>query len=279
MRVLCEALQHPGCNIQRLWLGRCGLSHQCCFDISSVLSHSQKLTELDLSDNALGDFGVRLLCVGLKHLFCSLQKLWLVSCCLTSACCEDLALVLSSHCSLTRLYIGENALGDSGVQVLCEKIKHPQCNLQKLGLVNSGLTSVCCSALTSVLKASRSLTHLYLRNNALGDTGLMLLCEGLLHPNCKLQMLELDNCSLTSHCCWNLSKMLTRNRSLRKLNLGNNDLGDLAVVMLCEVLKHQGCLLQSLQLGEMYFNYETKCALEALREEKPELTVIFEPSW
>ncbi|KAK7798730.1 hypothetical protein U0070_000247 [Myodes glareolus] len=222
MRVLCEALQHPGCNIQRLWLGRCGLSHQCCFDISSVLSHSQKLTELDLSDNALGDFGVRLLCVGLKHLFCSLQKLW---------------------------------------------------------LVNSGLTSVCCSALTSVLKASRSLTHLYLRNNALGDTGLMFLCEGLLHPNCKLQMLELDNCSLTSHCCWNLSKMLTRNRSLRKLNLGNNDLGDLAVVMLCEVLKHQGCLLQSLQLGEMYFNYETKCALEALREEKPELTIIFEPSW
>ncbi|KAM7333496.1 hypothetical protein ACRRTK_006816 [Alexandromys fortis] len=163
---------------------------RCCFDISSVLSHSQKLKELDLSDNALGDFGVRLLCVGLKHLFCSLQKLW---------------------------------------------------------LVNSGLTSVCCSALTSVLKASQSLTHLYLRNNALGDAGLKLLCEGLLHPDCKLQMLELDNCSLTSHCCWNLSKMLTRNRSLRKLDLGNNDLGDLAVVMLCEVLKQQGCLLQSLQ--------------------------------
>ncbi|CAO2643361.1 NACHT, LRR and PYD domains-containing protein 3 [Lemmus lemmus] len=192
------------------------------FDISSVLSCSQKLIELDLSDNALGDFGVRLLCVGLQHLFCNLQKLW---------------------------------------------------------LVNSGLTSVCCSALTTVLKASRSLTHLYLRNNALGDTGLKLLCEGLLHPDCKLQMLELDNCSLTSHCCWNLSKMLTRNRSLRKLNLGNNDLGDLAVVMLCEVLKQQGCLLQSLQLGEMYFNHETKCALEELQEEKPELTIVFDPSW
>lgn len=58
---------------------------------------------------------------------------------------------------------------------------------------------------------------------------------------------RLDNCSLTSHCCWNLSTMLTHNRSLRKLNLGNNDLGDLGVVMLCEVLKQQGCLLQNLQ--------------------------------
>lgn len=90
---------------------------------------------------------------------------------------------------------------------------------------------------------------------------------------------RLDNCSLTSHSCWNLSTILTHNHSLRKLNLGNNDLGDLCVVTLCEVLKQQGCLLQSLQLGEMYLNRETKRALEALQEEKPELTIVFEISW
>ncbi|XP_027621527.1 NACHT, LRR and PYD domains-containing protein 3 isoform X3 [Tupaia chinensis] len=222
MRVLCETLRHPGCNIQRLWLGRCGLSEQCCFDISLVLSSSQKLVELDLSDNALGDFGIRLLCVGLTHPLCSLKKLWLVSCFLTSACCQDLASVLSTNQSLTRLYVGENALGDSGVEMLCEKVKHPGCNLQKLGL---------------------------------------------------------DSCNLTSRSCWYLCTLLTSTQSLRKLSLGNNDLGDLGVMMLCEVLKHGDCLLQSLQLCEMYFNYETKRALEALQEERPELTLIFEPSW
>ncbi|XP_029071415.1 NACHT, LRR and PYD domains-containing protein 3 isoform X3 [Monodon monoceros] len=134
MKVLCETLQQPGCNIRRLWLGQCCLSHQCCFSISSVLSNNQKLVELDLSHNALGDFGIRLLCVGLRHLFCNLKKLWLVSCCLTSVCCDDLASVLSTNHSLTRLYLGENALGDSGVGILCEKAKNPQCNLQKLGL-------------------------------------------------------------------------------------------------------------------------------------------------
>ncbi|XP_069931852.1 NACHT, LRR and PYD domains-containing protein 3 isoform X1 [Oryctolagus cuniculus] len=279
MRVLCEALQHPGCNIRRLWLGRCGLSHQCCFDISLVLSGSQKLVELDLSDNALGDFGVRLLCVGLRHLSCQLQKLWLVSCCLTSMCCQDLASVLSTNHCLTRLYLGENTLGDYGVGLLCEKVKHPQCNLQKLGLVNSGLTSACCAALSAALSTSRSLTHLYLRGNALGDAGVKLLCEGLLHPSCRLQMLELDSCSLTSHCCWNLCTILTCSRSLRKLSLGNNDLGDLGVMMLCEVLRQPDCPLQRLQLCEMYFNPETIHALETLREEKPALTVVFEPSW
>ncbi|XP_068837300.1 NACHT, LRR and PYD domains-containing protein 3 isoform X3 [Capricornis sumatraensis] len=221
MKVLCETLQQPGCNIRRLWLGQCCLSHQCCFSISSVLSNNQKLVELDLSHNALGDFGIRLLCVGLRHLFCNLKKLW---------------------------------------------------------LVNSGLTSGCCPALSSVLSTNQNLTHLYLQGNALGDMGVKLLCEGLLHHNCKLQVLELDNCSLTSHCCWDLSTLLTSNQSLRKLSLGNNDLGDLGVMLLCEVLKQQGCLLKSLRLCEMYFNYDTKRALETLQEEKPELTIVFEPS-
>nr|XP_025715882.1 NACHT, LRR and PYD domains-containing protein 3 isoform X4 [Callorhinus ursinus] len=222
IKVLCEMLQHPGCNIRRLWLGQCCLSHQCCFNISSVLSSNQKLVELDLSHNTLGDFGIRLLCVGLRHLFCNLKKLWLVSCCLTSACCEDLASVLSTNQSLTRLYLGENALGDAGVGILCEKAKHPQCKLQKLGL---------------------------------------------------------DGCGLTSHCCWDLSTLLTSNKSLRELSLGSNDLDDLGVMLLCEVLKQQGCCLKSLKLCEMYFNYDTKCALDTLQEEKPELTIVFEPFW
>uniref|UniRef100_A0A671EX55 NACHT, LRR and PYD domains-containing protein 3 n=3 Tax=Rhinolophus ferrumequinum TaxID=59479 RepID=A0A671EX55_RHIFE len=278
MEVLCEMLQSPGCNIQRLWLRRCCLSHHCCFIVSSALSSNQMLVELDLSHNALADSGVRLLCVGLKHAFCNLQKLWLVNCGLTSVCCVDLASVLSTSQSLTRLYLGENALGDSGVGILCEKAKHSQCNLQKLGLVNSGLTPACCPALSSVLSANQNLTHLYLRGNALGDMGVKLLCKGLLHPNCKLQLLELDNCSLTSHCCWDLSTLLTSNRSLRQLSLGNNDLDDLGVMLVCEVLRQQGCFLRCLQLCKMYFNYATICALETLQEEKPELTIVFEPS-
>ncbi|KAB0389336.1 hypothetical protein E2I00_001493, partial [Balaenoptera physalus] len=144
-------------------------------------------------------------------------------------------------------------------------------------MVNSGITSGGCLALCSVLSTNQNLTHLYLRGNALGDVGLKLLCKGLLHAHCKLQVLELDNCSLTSHCCWGLSTLLTSNQSLRKLSLGNNDLGDLGVMLLCEVLKQQGCLLKSLKLCGMYFNYDTKRALETLQEEKPELTIVFEP--
>ncbi|XP_063520786.1 NACHT, LRR and PYD domains-containing protein 3 isoform X4 [Pongo pygmaeus] len=213
---------------------------------------------------------------GSSHAACSHG---LVNSHLTSSFCRGLFSVLSTSQSLTELDLSDNSLGDPGMRVLCETLQHPGCNIRRLWLVNSGLTSVCCSALSSVLSTNQNLTHLYLRGNTLGDKGIKLLCEGLLHPDCKLQVLELDNCNLTSHCCWDLSTLLTSSQSLRKLSLGNNDLGDLGVMMFCEVLKQQSCLLQNLGLSEMYFNYETKSALETLQEEKPELTIIFEPSW
>ncbi|XP_036864712.1 NACHT, LRR and PYD domains-containing protein 3 isoform X4 [Manis javanica] len=198
-------------------------------------------------------------------------------CCLSHHCCSSISSVLSSNQKLVELDLNHNALGDVGVKQLCVGLRHLLCRLERLWLVNSGLTSGCCPALSSVLSTNQNLTHLYLRDNALGDSGVKLLCEGLLHPSCKLQVLELDNCSLTSHCCWNLSTLLTTNQSLRELSLSSNDLGDLGVILLCEVLKQRSSLLKSLTLYEMYFNYDTKHALETLQEEKPELTVIYEP--
>ncbi|XP_005853236.1 PREDICTED: NACHT, LRR and PYD domains-containing protein 3 isoform X5 [Myotis brandtii] len=199
-------------------------------------------------------------------------------CCLSHQCCFHISSVLSSTYMLVELDLSHNALADCGVKRVCVGLRHAFCTLKKLWLVKSGLTSVCCPALSSVLSGNQNLTHLYLRGNALGDEGVKLLCKGLLHPNCKLQMLELDNCSLSSHCCWDISTLLTSNQSLRQLNLGNNDLGDLGVMLFCEVLKQQGCLLKRLQLCKMYFNYDTICALETLQEEKPDLTIVFEPS-
>ncbi|CAK7316381.1 NACHT, LRR and PYD domains-containing protein 3 isoform X3 [Vulpes vulpes] len=244
---------------------------------SVLSSNSLSLTELNLSDNALGDQGVNVLCEMLQHPGCNIRRLWLGQCCLSYRCCFNISSVLSNNQKLEELDLSHNALGDFGIRLLCVGLKHLFCNLNKLWLVNSGLTPGCCPALASMLSTNQKLTHLYLRGNALGDTGVKLLCEGLLHPNCKLQILELDGCSLTSHCCWDLSTLLTSSKSLRELSLGSNDLGDLGVMLLCEVLKQQGCILRNLKLCEMYFNYDTKCALKTLQEEKPELTIVFEP--
>lgn len=56
-------------------------------------------------------------------------------------------------------------------------------------LENCQLTEACCKDLSSVLMVSRTLTHLSLANNKLGDNGVKNLCESLSYTECKLQTL------------------------------------------------------------------------------------------
>uniref|UniRef100_A0A8C5VM25 NLR family pyrin domain containing 1 n=1 Tax=Microcebus murinus TaxID=30608 RepID=A0A8C5VM25_MICMU len=133
VRSLRETLSHPRCHLETLWLSSCGLTAKDCEDLAFGLSASQTLTELDLSFNALTDAGAKHLCQGLRPLSCRLQRLRLVSCGLTSSCCQDLASALSTSPSLLELDLHENDLGDLGVRLLCEGVWHPTCRLRLLG--------------------------------------------------------------------------------------------------------------------------------------------------
>ncbi|XP_077837303.1 NACHT, LRR and PYD domains-containing protein 12 isoform X19 [Macaca mulatta] len=189
MMLLCEGLRHPQCRLQMIQLRKCQLESGACQELASVLSTNPHLVELDLTGNALEDLGLRLLCQGLRHPVCRLRTLWLCICRLGSAACEGLSAVLQVNHHLRELDLSFNDLGDWGLWLLAEGLQHPTCRLQKLWLDSCGLTAKACKNLYFTLGINQTLTELYLTNNALGDTGVRLLCKRLNHPGCKLRVL------------------------------------------------------------------------------------------
>ncbi|XP_058135157.1 NACHT, LRR and PYD domains-containing protein 2 [Dasypus novemcinctus] len=191
VRLLCATLTHPKCSLQRLSLESCRLTEACCEDLSSALVANQRLTHLCLAKNDLGDEGVKLLCKGLSHPNCKLQRLVLWCCNITEVGCDHLSKLLQRKTSLTHLDLGLNRIGTIGLKSLCKALKEPLCSLKCLWLWGCALPPFSCMDLSSALSINQSLISLDLGQNTLGHSGIMILCEALKLQTCPLQTLRL----------------------------------------------------------------------------------------
>ncbi|XP_055487343.1 NACHT, LRR and PYD domains-containing protein 3-like [Leucoraja erinacea] len=81
----------------------------------------------------------------------------------------DLASALSTNHTVMGLYLSGNKLRDSGVKLVSEALRNPDCKIQTLRLNSVGLTDSGAEDLTSALSTKPSLTWLYLTDNSLTD--------------------------------------------------------------------------------------------------------------
>uniref|UniRef100_A0A8C8DMF4 NACHT domain-containing protein n=1 Tax=Oryzias sinensis TaxID=183150 RepID=A0A8C8DMF4_9TELE len=274
-------------------LERCSLSDISCEALVSALKENPfHLTELDLSDNNLEHSGVLDLCRFLKSPDCRLQTLRSDSmfqlcsdqhgCIYTSgldaqirfsllkvtrirffaqkhlnrSC--DLSLWCPELTSLTYDFTGENPIclltwhtfWTSRCITALEHTFLSDCRLN-----DCRLSEYSCEDLVSALKKNPfNLTELDLSgNNDLEDPGFLHLCGFLESPDCRLQTLRLECCSLSEISCVVLVSALKKNPSnLTELDLSWNDLEHSGFLHLCEFLESPDCRLQTLRSDSMF---------------------------
>ncbi|XP_050973518.1 NACHT, LRR and PYD domains-containing protein 12 isoform X22 [Labeo rohita] len=264
-------------------LVNCGIAVEVCASLSSALrSNSSNLRELNLSENNLGDAGLKLLSDGLKDPHCKLEIMKLSQCGVTDEGCAALSSALKSNSShLRELDLSKNNVGDAGVKLISDGLKDPHCKLEILKLSDCGVTDEGCAALSSALRSNSShLRELDLSENKLGVAGLTLISDGLKDPHCKLEKLTLCYCGVTDEGCAALSSALRSNSShLRELDLSWNKLGVAGLTLISDGLKDPHCKLEKLTLSYCGVTDEGCAALSsALRSNSSHLREL-DLSW
>ncbi|XP_059815674.1 NACHT, LRR and PYD domains-containing protein 3-like [Hypanus sabinus] len=127
------------------------------------------------------------------------------------------------------LRLGRNELGDSGVKLVFAALRNPECKIQKLWLRDVGPTDSGAEDFASALSTKPSLMELNLGGNKLGDSRVKLVSAALKNPECKIQKLWLEFVDLTDSGAEDLVSALSKNPSLKELDLGFNSLTDRSV--------------------------------------------------
>ncbi|XP_058243322.1 protein NLRC5-like isoform X7 [Hemibagrus wyckioides] len=274
VKQLSVLLKDPQCRPEKLRLNKSSITHRGCTDlISAITSNPSHLTELDLSENTLGNSGAIQISTLLKNSSCKLQKLILSDCNITEKGYTALFKALkSNHSSLTELDLRGNDPGASGLMELRNLMNDRRCKLKTLRVLKSPDAQKASDHLTEVLGINPILqTDLNLSGKIKGDSGVeqlsVLLKDLLKDPHCRPETLQLSECNLTEKGC---SALLTALRSehstLKELNLSKNRIQDSGVKLLSEELKNKLCKLETLSLMDNNIREEGYTALaEALK--------------
>lgn len=221
-----------------------------------------ELTSMDLSDNALGEKGVRackealvsqkgIEALAFKNVGCSPEA------------CEAIAELVQCKASLKKLHLYNNMSDNRGAQAIarllteCPKLEDFMMvssrvkeeggqalvkalegkSMRSLNLSDNFLGPETGTMLAAPLASMAHLSTLNLSETSLEDEGVMAIAQALEGAAPNLEVLELAANEITGEGCQDLCEALAKKDNLRVLNLKENELGDKGAVCVAHMVK------------------------------------------
>lgn len=165
---------------------------------------------------------------------------------------QDLLDRLQQPATAKSLYVlSTRKITDADAKRLADTIAH-NTQLEELYLSGHHLSADALQAFADCIAVNKTLKHLCVGNDALGDDGVATLCAGIARNSSSvLQVWDLEHKSVSSAGAAALGKLLESNTALRTLTLSRNALGDDAVgALLAGLRANPHAALETLQMAD-----------------------------
>ena len=258
--LFCQGLAAPGATECRGHISHANFSEN---GISSKSIQSfvnippcitQKTIELELHHNKLDESACDLLAKATPSMS-RLRRLWLSYNSIGSGGAVEVIKALCGS-GVVQLFLDNTGIGVPDCEALCELLKSSH-SLEELKIHENNLSSKSVASIIIGLSHNSSLTTLDISNSHFSMADVDSLASVLKdHSKCTLKELNLQNCQISSKGAVELTAGLSKNTTLKHLNLSHNPIGAhedgvAAVAKLLEVCgDHSNFTLTQLELRD-----------------------------
>uniref|UniRef100_A0A5B7CBM5 Putative RAN GTPase-activating protein 2 isoform X1 n=1 Tax=Davidia involucrata TaxID=16924 RepID=A0A5B7CBM5_DAVIN len=272
-------------------------------DVMNIFSVALKgcvLKSLNLSDNALGEKGVRAFGSLLKSQS-SLEELYLMNDGISEEAARAVCELIPSTEKLRLLHFHNNMTGDEGAVAISEVVKCSplledfRCSstrvgseggialsealgtcihLKKLNLQDNMFGVEAGVVLSKALSKHENLTEVYLNYLNLEDEGAIAITNVLKESAPSLEVLELAGNDITAEAASSLAACVAAKQLLTKLNLAENGLRDEGAIQISKALEEGHVQLKEVDMNLNYLRTAGARQLAQAVVDKPEFKLL-----
>ncbi|AED92685.1 RAN GTPase-activating protein 2 [Arabidopsis thaliana] len=236
------------------------------------------LSSLNLSDNALGEKGVRAFGALLKSLS-SLEELYLMNDGISKEAAQAVSELIPSTENLRVLHFHNNMTGDEGALAIAEVVKRSpllenfRCSstrvgskggialsealehcthMEKLDLRDNMFGTEAGVSLSKTLSSFKHMTELYLSYLNLEDEGAIAIVNALKESASPIEVLEMAGNDITVEAASAIAACVAAKQDLNKLNLSENELKDEGCVQIANCIEEGHSKLQYIDMSTNY---------------------------